>query len=113
MNFYEDPEVSHGILADLLQDQDRNSIYIQGFIGAEIPTIKSLDQIEDEGERQRAQRKILMYWAILKKGGFEADEMALNELLKKKTNKNGESKFDSSTIEDLRGHYILLILHHK
>jgi DNA helicase HerA-like ATPase len=96
MNFYEDPEVSHGILADLLEEQNRGSIYIQGFISAEIPTIESLDQIEDEGERQRAQRKILMYWAILKKGGFEADEKTLNGLLKRRINKSSVSKFDPS-----------------
>ena len=66
MNFYENPQRSHQILADLLQNDNRNSIYIQGFIGTEIPTIESLDEWK-LGERNRSQRRILIYWAYTQK----------------------------------------------
>lgn len=101
MNFYENPDRSHGIISDLLEGDKRNSIYIRGFIGAEIPTLESLNSM-DEGERIRSQRRILIYWAILKKAGFEADERSLSQLLKRKINPKGESKFDPCYKRELR-----------
>ena len=91
MNFYEHPDRSHGILGDLLDAERRTSIYIKGFVGVEIPSIDSLEQMSF-GDKMRAQRRILIYWAILKKAGFDADESSLSKKLKKF--KNGESVFD-------------------
>ena len=76
MNFYEHPDKSHKILADLLGSEKRNSMYIKSFIGAEIPSIESLKDLE-KGDKTRATRRILMYWAILKSAGFDANETAL------------------------------------
>lgn len=102
MNFYENTERSHKILSDLLENDNRGSIYIRGFIGAEIPSIESLDEIEDHGDRIQSLRRILIYWAILKSAGFDADERYLSGLIKHKTNKNSASKFDPGYNKDLR-----------
>lgn len=80
MNFYENPERSHAILRDLLESAKRTSIYIKNFIEAEIPPLESLDQM-GEGEKKRAKRRILMYWAILKHAGYDVDEKELRKLI--------------------------------
>jgi DNA helicase HerA-like ATPase len=80
MNFYENPERSHAILRDLLESAKRTSIYVKNFIESEIPSIESLSQMGD-GERKRAKRRILMYWAILKHAGYDVDENELRKLV--------------------------------
>jgi DNA helicase HerA-like ATPase len=82
LNFYEHPERSRRVLADLLESEGRTSIYIKAFIGAEIPSIESLSNITDYGDKKRAERRILMYWAVLKKGGFDVDESVLSRKLR-------------------------------
>lgn len=80
MNFYENPERSHAILRDLLESAKRTSIYVKNFIEAEIPSIESLNEM-GEGDKKRAKRRILMYWAILKSAGYDVDEKELRELV--------------------------------
>lgn len=80
LNFYEHPNRSHKILGDLLESDKRNSIYIKNFIGAEIPAIESLEEL-DIGDQKRTKRRILIYWAILKSAGFDADEVALKKII--------------------------------
>ncbi|NPV14396.1 ATP-binding protein [candidate division WOR-3 bacterium] len=82
LNFYEHPDRSHRVLADLLQAEGRNSIYVKAFLGAEIPSLELLNTIADHGERKRAERRILMYWAVLKKAGFDVNERALSDKLR-------------------------------
>jgi DNA helicase HerA-like ATPase len=82
LNFYEHPDRSHRILANLLETEGRTSIYVKAFIGAEIPSLESLKDITDYGKKKRAERRILMYWAVLKKAGFEVDESKLSRKLK-------------------------------
>jgi DNA helicase HerA-like ATPase len=82
LNFYEHPDRSHRILANLLETEGRTSIYVKAFIGAEIPSLESLKDITDHGKKKRAERRILMYWAVLKKAGFEVDESKLSRKLK-------------------------------
>jgi len=82
LNFYEHPDRSHRVLANLLETEGRTSIYVKAFIGAEIPSLELLNTITDYGERKRAERRILMYWAILKKAGFDVDENTLAKKLK-------------------------------
>ena len=81
LNFYEHPQRSHRILGSLLRVYGRDSaIYVQSFIGAEIPSLedwKELDRSGDKGEAIRAKRRILMYWAILKEAGYAVDENKL------------------------------------
>ena len=81
LNFYEHPARSHRVLTDLLETEGRTSIYVKSFIGAEIPSLGSLNAITDYGEKIRAKRRILMYWAVLKKAGFDIDENVLSRKL--------------------------------
>jgi len=82
LNFYEHPERSRRVLADLLESEGRTSIYVKAFIGTEIPSLESLSNITDYGDKKRAERRILMYWAVLKKAGFDIDENALSRKLR-------------------------------
>jgi len=69
LNFYEHPDRAHRVLADLLADAGRNSIYIKNFASVNFPSIGEVADL-DEGEKIRVKRRILMYWAILKKAGY-------------------------------------------
>jgi hypothetical protein len=73
INFYENPKESHRIIRTLLKEQGVTSIYIQQFFSVDIPSIQQLKEL-DEGDKKRAIRKIQIYWSILKKAGFIADE---------------------------------------
>jgi hypothetical protein len=73
LNFYEQPDSGIEILASMLQQDNKVSNYIRSFGNVKLPTIESIATIPD-AEKTRPIRKIQMYWAILKKAGFEADE---------------------------------------
>lgn len=76
LNFYEHPEASHRILRDLLALDRRDAIYVQSFNTVELPRIEDIGSLP-HNEQLRARRRILMYWAILKKAGYDADEARL------------------------------------
>jgi len=76
LDFYENPDSSHKIVSTLLKDAGKNSIYIERFLSVDIPKIEALAEMSFD-ERFRAKRKILIYWAILKKAGFDANEAKL------------------------------------
>lgn len=76
LNFYEQPESCIEILASLLQQDNKTSNYIRSFANVKLPSIESIGGLSD-GEKARPIRKIQMYWAILKKAGFDADESKL------------------------------------
>lgn len=80
LNFYEHPDRSQKVLADLLESERRTAIYVKRFVGADIPSIDDLGQMQTN-EELRARRRILMYWAVLRKGGYDADESALKGVL--------------------------------
>lgn len=101
INFYEHPDRSHQILDNLLEREGKNSNYIKGFRTTEIPSIESLEEITDIGDKIRAQRRILMYWAILHEAGFEADEDALTKKFRKR-GRGASSSFDPNYNKDLR-----------
>lgn len=69
LNFYEHPDRAHRVLADLLADEGRNSIYIRSFCSASIPNLAEINEM-DPGEKKRATRRVLIYWAILHKAGY-------------------------------------------
>lgn len=76
LNFYTQPESCIGVLASLLREDKRTSIYVQSFASINLPSISDvLDTPPDD--RTRLARKVLLYWAILAKAGFTADEKAL------------------------------------
>jgi len=76
LNFYEQPDSCIEILASLLQQDNKTSNYIRSFANVKLPSIESIGSLP-EGEKVRPIRKIQMYWAILKKAGFNADETRL------------------------------------
>lgn len=83
LNFYEYPNRSINLFADFIEERRRGTDYVRNFYSAEIPPIEDLDPMAPN-ERRRASRIILMYWAVLKKAGFEAEE----ERLARKVNFN-------------------------
>lgn len=80
LDFYEHPDSSHKIIATLLRDAGRSSVYIERFLSVDIPSFDMLAELSPN-EKNRASRKILIYWAILKKAGFRADEAKLKSKL--------------------------------
>lgn len=78
LDFYEHPESSHKIIATLLKEAGRGSIYIERFLSVDIPSLDQISQLE-HGEKKRAIRKILLYWTILNKAGYKADIEKLKE----------------------------------
>jgi hypothetical protein len=79
LNFYEQPESCIEVLASLLAQNNRNSIYIKSFSSVKMPSIEGILELP-AGERTRPIRKIQLYWSILKAAGFEADETRLKAL---------------------------------
>jgi len=80
LNFYENPDSSHNIIAALLKEAGKNSIYITSFLSVDMPSIESLKELPPD-EEKRARRKILMYWAILRRAGYPASIAKLKELM--------------------------------
>ena len=81
LNFYEHPDRSQKVLAELLASDQRNAIYVRRFVSTDIPNPLDLVSMP-RNEALRAQRRILMYWAILRKAGYEADERDLANLVR-------------------------------
>lgn len=69
INFYENPSVGLQILKELLEQNGDNSHYMKGFYNLELPTIDDIKNLH-QSEKLRPMRKLFIYWAILKKGGF-------------------------------------------
>jgi hypothetical protein len=79
LNFYEQPAACMEVLSSLLEQDNQKSNYIRSFAGVSLPDISDLRAMTDS-DRTRAVRKIQMYWAILNKAGFTADEARLRKL---------------------------------
>lgn len=79
LNFYEQPESCIQVLASLLQQDKRTSIYVQSFANVSLPSLQSVLDLPLD-ERDRPIRKIQMYWAILHKAGFQANAKRLQGL---------------------------------
>jgi len=79
LNFYEQPAACLEILGSLLAEDNRNSIYIRSFTGVSLPDLDDLQGM-NESEKTKSVRKIQIYWAILHKAGFEANETRLKRL---------------------------------
>ena len=79
LNFYEQPAACLQVLASMLDQDNQKSNYIRSFSSVILPEISDLPGMNDS-ERNRAARKIQMYWAILHKAGFPANEARLKGL---------------------------------
>ena len=80
LNFYEQPDSCMQILRTLLEQSNQDAQYVRSFYAVQLPSIEDLLQLSDRGKKVRAIRKIQMYWAILNKAGFPADEGKLRAL---------------------------------
>jgi hypothetical protein len=78
LNFYEQPESCIEILASMLEQDNKTSNYIRSFANVKLPSIESIGSLP-LNEKTRPIRKIQMYWAILKKAGFDANEKRLKD----------------------------------
>lgn len=78
LNFYEQPDACMDVISSLLAQDNKNSNYIRSFAAVTLPSIESLASLA-EGEKKRATRKVQMFWAILHKAGFSADEGRLRK----------------------------------
>ena len=74
------------------------SNYVRSFANVKLPSIESIATMGPD-EKTRPIRKIQMYWAILKKAGFQADETRLRS--KGLTSRNTKH-FDPHFNKDLR-----------
>jgi hypothetical protein len=78
LNFYEQPDTAQVILASLItQDNRATSDYIRRFMSVELLPLEEIKKLNVGSEKTRAFRKTQMFWAILKKAGFQADEKRL------------------------------------
>lgn len=69
LNFYTQPDRSIRIIGSLLKDSGRSSIYITNFGSQDLPSIDDISSLPS-GDKIRAQRRILAYWACLNDAGF-------------------------------------------
>nr|WP_279612275.1 DUF87 domain-containing protein [Robbsia andropogonis] len=79
LNFYEQPESTLEILGGMLAQDNRASGYVASFASIRLPDIASTIGLP-RNEQTRPVRKILFYWAILHKAGYDADERRLRNL---------------------------------
>ncbi|MEW6125700.1 MAG: DUF87 domain-containing protein [Acidobacteriota bacterium] len=77
LNFYEQPDSSQGIIYSFLAQDNRLSGYVASYASVELPALDEVYKMPPGGERNRAVRKIQMFWAILFKAGFQANETRL------------------------------------
>lgn len=78
LNFYEQPDTAQNILASLItQDNRATSDYIRRFMSVELLPFDEIKKMNAGSEKTRTYRKIQMFWAILQKAGFQADEKRL------------------------------------
>jgi hypothetical protein len=76
LNFYEQPESCIEIIKSMLEQDSKTSNYVRSFANVKLPSIESIATLPPD-EKTRPIRKVQMYWAILKKAGFPADEARL------------------------------------
>lgn len=78
LNFYEQPDSAHRILGSLLaQDSRDTSDYIRSFMSVELPLLEEVKKLRPGSQKTRALRKIQIFWAILKKAGYDVNESRL------------------------------------
>lgn len=99
LNFYERPESTMPIIANFLRQNGKPPAYIDSFASVELPSLEETNGMTEPGEKNRAIRKLQMYWAILFKAGFPVDETQLNDLASSGTI---AKKFDPGFAAELR-----------
>ncbi|KVC74969.1 ATP-binding protein [Burkholderia ubonensis] len=98
LNFYEQPESTLEILGGMLAQDNRASGYVASFASVRLPDIASTVGLP-RTEQTRPVRKILLYWAILRKAGYDADEGRLRSA---RLQVPGAGVFDPHFAADMR-----------
>lgn len=80
LNFYEQPDSCILIFRTLLEQANQNAQYVRSFTSVQLPNIEDIHQLAAGSLRTRAVRKVQIYWAILHKAGYQADEQRLKNL---------------------------------
>lgn len=101
LNFYEQPDSTLVILARLLEQDNISSQYVKSFASVELPNIEEIKKMEIGSKRNRAIRKIQLYWAILNKAGFSANENSLKALGLTSNSQHGPSHFNPHFNKDI------------
>lgn len=98
LDFYKSPDASLSILNGLLEESGRaGSNYVKAFLSVSLPSVESVQTMKP-GEDVRARRKILMYWSILHRAGFDSEPGELRKLLT-----NLDPGFSDKTMEEVYG----------
>jgi len=98
LNFYEQPQTTISILAGLLEQDKQGSNYIKSFANVILPSVEEILNLASN-ERVRPIRKVQLYWAILNKAGFSADESRLKALgLTSKNTKHFDPGFSATLV---------------
>jgi hypothetical protein len=101
LNFYEQPDSCLPILGSLMREDSRNSIYIQSFASVQLQSIEAITKLPP-ADKVRPIRRIQMYWAILNKAGYSADEKRLRGLgLASTHTKHFDPHFDQNKRTDV------------
>jgi DNA helicase HerA-like ATPase len=98
LNFYEQPDTIIRVIESMLEIDNQRSNYIRSFATVRLPALESIATL-GPSEKCRAIRKIQLFWAILEKAGFRADETRLRA--KGLTSRNA-SHFNPAFAADLR-----------
>jgi hypothetical protein len=82
LNFYEHPDSTHRIIGSLLRQDGKDSGYIRTFSSIELPSLETIIKMpySESDIKVRRIRKIQIYWAILRKAGFDVDEAKLRNM---------------------------------
>ncbi|ACL02108.1 conserved hypothetical protein [Desulfatibacillum aliphaticivorans] len=103
LNFYEQPDSTISILKSMLERDNRGSMYITNFANVELPGINNISSMSDDISKQRRSiRKIQMYWAILHKAGYPANENKLKKIGLKGSGYHSPNNFDPAYNKDFR-----------
>ncbi len=107
LNFYEQPDQCISILRTQLELSQQGAQYVRSFYSVQLPNIDDVSALSPGSQKIRAIRKIQMYWAILNKAGFSADEGRLRGLSLTGGSRNAPSHFNphfnGALIEEVHG----------
>lgn len=102
LNFYEQPDSCLSVLAGLLEQANMsNSQYIRAFASVELPGISSIPTSQIN-QQKRQVRRIQIFWAILARAGFTADETRLRQLGLRAQGRGSPAHFDPAFKQALR-----------
>lgn len=101
MNFYEQPDSCIDVIRGLLEQSGQNAQYVRSFASTQLPNIEDIKNLEKGSQQNRAVRRVQIYWAILNKAGYKADEKRLRDINLRATGQHAPSHFDPHFNKDV------------